>query len=168
MVNRNSFTRRIIIQKDLKSVFDAWTIQGRMEEWFLKSAVYFRHDVPLKAGKRAHERDTYQWIWHTWPDNIQEGVVTACEEYESFGFTFEPGGKVDVAFIERDKDITEIVLTQSEILSDGDAWYHYYYGCSLGWSFWMVNLKAFLEHGIVLDQRTVLYNDERNMQMVNQ
>ena len=28
----------------------------------------------------------------------------------------------------------------------------FFYGCSQGWSFWMVNLKADLEHGVVLNE----------------
>ena len=168
MDKKDSFTRRIIIHKDLPTVFDSWTIQGEMENWFLKSAKFLRDDDILETGERARERDTYQWVWHTWPDNVQEGVVTSIVQDESFGFTFEPGGVVEVKFLERGESSTEIALTQSEILTDGEGWYHYFYGCSLGWSFWMVNLKAYLEHGIVLDQRIVVYQDERNMHMVNQ
>jgi len=29
-------------------------------------------------------------------------------------------------------------------------------GCSQGWSFWMVNLKAWLEHGILLNEKEAI------------
>ena len=139
-----------------------------MDQWFLKSAKYFRNEAPLETGDPAKERDTYKWIWHSWPENIQEGVITICEPPYRFSFTFEPAGVVEIEFIELSENETEVVLTQSEILTDGEAWYHYFYGCSMGWSFWLVNLKAYLEHGVVLDQRSVVYSDDRRLQMVNQ
>jgi len=38
----------------------------------------------------------------------------------------------------------------------------YHYGCSTGWTFWLANLKAWLEHGILLNDRgTDLLEDPR-------
>ena len=123
MEKHSSFTRRIIINKNISNVFDSWSIQEGMENWFLKSAVFTRRDQDLNNGERITEGDTYKWIWHTWPDNVQEGVVTNCEKDKHFAFTFDPAGNVDVQFNELENDVTEVAITQTDIISDGDSWY---------------------------------------------
>jgi len=30
-----------------------------------------------------------------------------------------------------------------------------HYGCSNGWTFWLANLKAYLEHGILLNETEI-------------
>ena len=62
---------------------------------------------------------------------------------------------------------TDVVLTQYEIPTDEAAKKNFFYGCSLGWSFWLVNLKAYLEHGIVLDEKDVPSDVEERLQIVN-
>jgi hypothetical protein len=37
-------------------------------------------------------------------------------------------------------------------------------GCSNGWTFWLANLKAFLEHGILLNETTM---DLREIPLAN-
>lgn len=168
MVKQSNFIRRIIIDASVEAVFNAWAIQGAAEKWFLQQAQFYRIDKPLSNGAPILAGDMYKWIWYGWPDNIQEGVVTKVIKNESFSFSFEPGGSVQVEFMEYDDHRTEVVLTQADILIDDDSWYDFYYGCSLGWSFWLVNLKAYLEYGITLDHRDVIYTDERRRQIVNQ
>lgn len=164
----DTFTRRIIIAKDIDQVFNAWVVEGQMEKWFLKSAKFIRNGAFLKSGETSSTDDSYEWIWHTWPENVQIGSVLEVKKNEKFSFTFSPAGNVHVDFIKRSETSTEVILTQSEIPAEGENWYNYFYGCTMGWSFWLVNLKAFLEHQIVLDQREILYSDDRHIQMVNQ
>ena len=168
MVNQNYFTRRILIKAPIDKVFDSWAIQGQMEEWFLLSAVYKRGDHSLEVGDSALVNDQYEWIWHGWPENVQKGKVLKVEKNEIFSFSFDPAGNVEVSFEQMENQNVLISLTQEKIPLEEQGWYNYFYGCSLGWSFWLVNLKAYLEHGIVLDHREGLFDRDQRMEVVNQ
>ncbi len=168
MERRDTFTRRIRINTTINEVFDAWTVQGEMEKWFLKSAIFSRNSQSLPPGQKVETGDTFEWIWHTWPEMTQKGSVLNVEENKTFQFEFLPAGIVTIGFEKIDDQVSEFALTQNDIPSEGKAWYDFFYGCSLGWSFWMVNLKAFLEHGIVLDQKEIFYSGEKHLEVVNQ
>ena len=61
--------------------------------------------------------------------------------------------EVELEFIQHDKEV-ELILRQNNIPTDEKNMVNVHMGCNLGWSFWMVNLKAWLEHGILLNDRT--------------
>ena len=164
----SEFTRRIFIDAPLVKVFEAWSIQGNMEKWFLKKAQFVDgNDKPRKAGNRIEAGDTYKWQWYTWPEFDQEGEVLEFVNNERIVFTFRPSGDVKLEFREISPERTQFVLKQFNIPTDDVSKKDYFYGCSLGWSFWMVNLKAFLEHGIVLDERDVLFTGNERLEVVN-
>ena len=162
------FTRRIFINIPIEKVYNAWAVQGEMEEWFLRKAQFSSLEgVARKRGERVQSEDTYSWIWHTWPEFDQKGEIFEAERPNKLSFSFGPAGRVDIEFTANGPDRTEVAITQSEIPTDEKSKKSYFYGCSLGWSFWLVNLKAYLEHGILLDERDVIYSDNRHMDIVN-
>ena len=164
----NQFTRRIRISKDVQSVFEAWAVQGGMEKWMLQSANFIRKNEVIPPGSIIQRGDECEWVWHGWPDHTHTGVVTKVERNKIFSFTFDPAGIVDVHFKTIGNQGTEVILNQSEVPVEGADWYQYFYGCSLGWSFWLVNLKAWLEYGITLDEREIQYDGDEKYQVINQ
>ncbi len=44
---------------------------------------------------------------------------------------------------------------QFEIPIDEDSKLEVHCGCSNGWTFWLTNLKAFVEHGILLNETEI-------------
>lgn len=163
------FTRRIFIKSPVEKVFKSWAIQGGMEEWFLQKAKFYKYSgEALTKGDSCSKGDTFKWTWYGWPDMVQDGEVLECVDGESMSFSFGPAGIVKVVFVSVHENLTELILHQSGIPTDEEAKLNFFYGCSLGWSFWMVNLKAWLEHGIVLDERDNNYDDARKLETVNQ
>jgi hypothetical protein len=45
-----------------------------------------------------------------------------------------------------------LTLRQFEIPTDEENKLNIHHGCSNGWTFWLANLKAYLEHGILLNE----------------
>ena len=45
---------------------------------------------------------------------------------------------------------TEVTLVQDNIPTDEESRMNLFVGCITGWTFWLTNLKAYLEHGITL------------------
>jgi len=50
---------------------------------------------------------------------------------------------------------TLVILTQFEIPINDESKLKIYFGCSNGWTFWLTNLKAFVEHGILLNETKI-------------
>ena len=165
---QNHFTRRITINANVSKVFDAWTLQGGMEDWMLRTAKFSRKNKPLPQAERIQQGDEFEWTWHGWPDHLHSGVVLNVVKDKLYSFTFDPAGQVDLTFESRGEVQTDLILKQSDVPIQGQDWYEYFYGCSLGWSFWMVNLKAWLEHGISLDEQEIIYDNETRYEIVNQ
>ena len=164
----SEFTRRIFINAPITETYRAWAIQGNMEKWFLKRAQFFdSRGNARNAGESIESGDTYEWQWYTWPEFDQKGQVTELITNESIAFDFKPAGNVQIDFERVNDNRTQVILKQFEIPTDEESKKSFFYGCSLGWSFWLVNLKAYLEHGIVLDEREVLFDGHRRLEVVN-
>ncbi|MBT8252904.1 MAG: hypothetical protein HKN00_07420 [Flavobacteriaceae bacterium] len=48
-----------------------------------------------------------------------------------------------------------LTLKQYDIPTDEKTKLEVHLGCSNGWTFWLTNLKAMLEHGIVLNETEI-------------
>jgi len=52
---------------------------------------------------------------------------------------------------EKDNQV-HVDLAQYDIPTDDATKFKIHCGCSNGWTFWLANLKAYLEHGILLHE----------------
>lgn len=162
-IDWTKFTRRIFINCDLRKVYDAWTIPAQIEKWFLESANYTQADGSPRPGTDHYKKgDTFEWKWHNW-DFKEQGQVQEANGKDYLKFTFA-GGSVGIKLKETDHR-TEMILLQEGIKTDEKSRYDVFYSCSLGWSFWMVNLKAWLEHGITLNETQPVENN--GIELVN-
>ena len=59
--------------------------------------------------------------------------------------------KVSVSLEVKDGAIL-LTLKEYEIPTDEKSKMDIYNGCSNGWTFWLANLKAYIEHGILLNE----------------
>jgi len=164
-----AFKRRIFINTSVERVYQAWAQSGELEHWFFESADYLDADAQA-IGKSTNVQtgNTCSWKWYGWP-HLHTGKILSAVTNESLKFDFNPGGIVEIQCIPVHENRTELILHQTEIpdATEQDNKY-FYYGCSLGWSFWMLNLKAWLEHGIVLNEKTNPYpEDPRKLELVN-
>lgn len=162
-IDWTKFNRRIYIDSDMQEVYDAWTVPDRIEEWFLEAAAFVNPSgAEMPSINNCQAGDTYQWKWHNW-DNIEKGEVLEANGKDFLKFTFA-GGTVSIKLTEED-EMTCLDLVQEGIGEDDKSRYNIFYGCSLGWSFWMVNLKAWLEFGVTLNETRPISNN--GMHLVN-
>ncbi len=149
------FTREIFIHADLPTVFEAWAKPEEITKWFIATADVMQinnHSRP--ADEMMQIGDQYHWRWHQ--DLHANGTILDIVENERLQFTF--GEKeinssekiiVTVTFHELD-DCISVVLKQENLPDNEQSHVQWHMGCNMGWSFFMTNLKAFLEHGIDL------------------
>lgn len=145
------FLLRISVKADPKKIYDVWTTQTGLESWFLRQAVFIRPDGTLRSRTEYFQKgDHYEWRWHGYPDEVVERreVIEANGLYLlSFRFSGDCIVTVRVV-VEAGETLCE--LTQENIQPDEQSRINYYYGCSIGWTFYLANLKSVLEGGLDL------------------
>ncbi len=149
----SSFTKKIYIHTSTQKLYDLWTTGEGITSWFLKRAEYKNQEGNArKPTEPIQKGDTYTWEWHNW-EGKEEGKVLEVNGKDYLEITFE-SSKVSV-LLEKKNNVTIVTLTQFDIPEDDESKLRVHFGCSNGWTFWLANLKAFVEHGILLNETEI-------------
>jgi len=149
----NSFTKKIYIKAPSQRLYHLWSTEEGITSWFLKKAVYQNSDGKTRnPTELIQKEDTYTWQWHNW-DGSESGKVLKANDKDYLEISFE-SSKVSVELDERE-GTTLVTLKQFDIPLDEDSRLNIHHGCSNGWTFWLANLKAFVEHGILLNETEI-------------
>ena len=147
----DTFTKKIYINAPIDKIYRCWATSSGICSWFLKSALY----TDAKGTARKPEvyfatGDEYIWEWHNW-DGREKGKILAADGRSFIAFSFAEVCKVSVKLEDKGKAVL-VTLKQTDIPLDDESKMNIYAGCSNGWTFWLANLKAFLEYGIQLNE----------------
>lgn len=150
----SEFTKRIYIRAPLQRIYTHWGTSEGICKWFLRDAEYRdtegrrrNREEPVKAG------DGYEWHWHNW-DTPEKGKVTLANGRDELEFSFGGDSRVHISLRE-DSQAVLLSLRQYGIPTDEESKLTLHYGCSNGWTFWLANLKAYLEYGVLLHEREI-------------
>lgn len=145
------FTCKINIAASLENIYAAWTVPHHIERWFVRQASFTAKDKSFRdALAHISEGDKYHWLWHGHSDEaFEEGKVLEANGSDLLRFSFLKGALVTVQIGEAMGE-NIVLLTQEKIPTDEFSRVHYHMGCMQGWSFYLANLKSFLEGGIDL------------------
>lgn len=144
------FERKIYIKTTAKKIYSLWATEEGLLSWFLREANFVSpNGAPKHSSGLAEVGDSYTWRWHNW-DGKTKGKITQANGLDFLEFSFEES-MVSVKFEEKN-DVVIVTLKQFNIPEDDDSKLKIYYGCSNGWTFWLTNLKAYIEHGILLNE----------------
>ena len=157
----NTFTKRIRINKPIDSVYRSWATKGQIETWFLEKADYFLGSNKRQLDELVQKGDSFRWKWNNW-DFIEKGQVLEANGKDLISFTFGSGGIVTIRLHEI-ANTTEIQLTQKDIPTDEKSKMEIFVGCITGWTFWLTNLKAYLEHHITLHAKGLKQDETTNL-----
>jgi uncharacterized protein YndB with AHSA1/START domain len=150
----SKFTRTIRINAPVQKVYEALSVPSNLESWFLKYANFYGEDGTLRDKTEAYQKgDSFAWKWDTSP-HVERGEVIEANGIDTIVFPFADSCVVRFE-LSPIGDGTRFNVTQSGILTDEKSQMNIYNGCSTGWAFWMVNLKAWLEHGINLSEKEI-------------
>ena len=84
-----TFTRKIAIQAPMKSIYDAWTLPGEIERWFLSDAAFFNaEDERIDAQQAISAGNRYEWRWYLW-DDTETGIVTETNGKDLLKYLFK-------------------------------------------------------------------------------
>ncbi len=147
----DAFTKKIYIKAPIAKLYWCWGTTEGICSWFLRKAVYNAPEGETRGPEEfIQPGDDYTWEWHNW-DGQEKGEVLQANGKDFFEISFAGVSKVSVTLEEKDNAVL-VTLRQSEIPLDEESKMQIYNGCSCGWTFWLANLKAWLEHGILLNE----------------
>jgi uncharacterized protein YndB with AHSA1/START domain len=153
------FTLKININAPVEAIYMAWTIPEMLERWFLSKAIFHKGGNHCAPDKMIQQGNTYEWYWHGHEDSVVEkGEVIEIDGIRKLVFSFAGGALVtiDIGEVAGEKIL---MLTQEKIPDNEHGKVNYHMGCKTGWTFYMANLKSYLEGGIDLrNKNTALAN----------
>ena len=154
--NWTKFTKRIPISVDVISVYKAWTTQEELEKWFLRKAGFIRFDGNLRGRNESIQKgDKYEWYWHGYPDTVfEKNEILEANGKDFLQFSFSGNCVVSVKLYTMEGE-TIVELTQENIPMDHNPDTNLLVGCGEGWTFYLANLKSYLQGGIDLRNKNV-------------
>ena len=154
--NWEQFTRKIYIKSSQSKLFDYWTHAEKITNWFIKDCIYTDKEGNERQGTETYqEGDEYFWRFHQ--DLETSGKILKVIPNQFFSFTFGKKDQdsneyviVEVRFDQEDSEEASYTLKQSNMGGPELMMAEYHLSCNMGWSFFMTNMKALLEHGVDL------------------
>ncbi len=146
----DSFTKKIHIKAPLEKLYWCWGTAEGITSWFLRKALYTTSGKARNPQEHVQAGDRYTWAWHNW-DEEETGAILQANGSDFLEFSFAGVSKVSVALEDKGTAVL-ITLKQYEIPTDEQHMLNVHHGCSNGWTFWLANLKAYLEHGVLLNE----------------
>lgn len=147
----DSFTKKIYLKANTEKLYWCWATTEGITSWFLRNAKYTSDKGEIRnPNENIQVGDSYIWEWHNW-DGQEKGKVLQANGKNFLEISFAGDCKVSIA-IEDKGNARLLTLKQYEIPTDEQNKLNIHYGCSNGWTFWLANLKAYLEHGILLNE----------------
>ena len=134
------FTVKVDIKAAPRKVFQAWTDQRKIVKWFVEKAII----EPKKNGRLYLE-------WLTC-DKSDDKII-AVRQDSLFHFPFGPNGEQVKVKFKKVKGGTVCEIHQFNMKTGPRDKVYWHMGCKNGWTFFLANLKAYLEHGIDLRSR---------------
>jgi uncharacterized protein YndB with AHSA1/START domain len=145
------FELLIRIQASREAIYLAWATEVGICSWFLKSAgAADAEHRPIPSAQPLSVGNTYTWQWHN-NDFTLDGKVIQVDRDSVFGFTFIDPCKVRIELTDTENG-TLVRLCEFDIPDDEEHRYSRYLSDKVKWTFWLTQLKAWLEHGIKLNE----------------
>lgn len=159
----SKFTQKINVKAPVEDVYSAWITPHHLEQWLVRQAA-FKDEKGGLLGMRdiVHKDYTYEWLWYGHPDNhIDKGKVLYANGQNKLQFSFTKGAVVTIDIGEVMGE-TIVMLTQENIPTDEEGRIAYHIGNLTGWTFYLCNLKSYMEGGIDLRNRNPLFSNVAN------
>lgn len=148
------FDRKIRLEASAESIYNAWMNIDEIQKWFLRKIIVLN----MENEKVLTQGDKIIWNWHN-TDFPQEVEILKNEPFEQLAFTFGHEMEVHIT-IKKEGQFNVVHLQQRNIPTGDKSKYNFYAGCMRGWTFWLANLKAFLDHGICLHDTSLGPRDD--------
>lgn len=142
------FEMHIYVRATADQVLQAWINSDQITKWFVTDSEY--RDASGAVVNTAVEGGTFRWRWIEGSEDSSQ-ILRAGPG--AFWFGWDQGkGQVQVR-IESLGSESRVTLKQEMFEGSPDHLAQFQLGCRLGWTFFLTNLKAWLEHGVDLREK---------------
>lgn len=131
------FTQRVLIKAPPLRVFKAWTDPAEIVRWFTVKA-----ELEPRKGGRLY----FEWL----AGDKFEGKIIRVRKPNLLVFPFGSKGEEVEVKISKVKGGSLVELRQYGMKTSPNDKVSMHLGCQTGWTFFLANLKAWLEHKIDL------------------
>ena len=150
----SEFTKRIYIKAPPERLYHCWASEEGICSWFLRQANFTGKTGRIRPpGELIQAGDRYCWQWHNW-DGEERGEVTLANGKDELEFSFAGVSHVRIT-LQPGPAAVLVNLRQYGIPTDEESKLNLHYGCSNGWTFWLANLKAYLEYDVLLHETEI-------------
>ena len=147
--NWSKFSKRIFVNTELETAYNAWTKSAELEKWFLSKASFTtKENKKILPTENTVSGSVYKWNWFA-QNHYEKGTIINANGIDRIEFTFAGNCKVLVE-LSKEENQTLVKLTQTEIPLDNNSKKNIRLGCAFGWTFYLLNLKSVLEGGLDL------------------
>jgi uncharacterized protein YndB with AHSA1/START domain len=143
------FTLRIVIAVPPSKIFSAWTDDAIITRWFTEIA-----KVDPKKNGAIH----FEWL----AGDKLDAQFIAFEKNRRILFVFGSKGEMVEVSFKRVSGGTLCELHQFGMTTSSRSKVSMHMGCREGWTFFLTNLKSYLEHGIDLRSHTPAQSYRQN------
>ncbi|MFI5135298.1 MAG: hypothetical protein ACHQD9_05560 [Chitinophagales bacterium] len=152
----SKFTLQISVRAETQSVYNAWAVPTALEKWLVSKAEFSIAFTILKSQfDLVQDGDCFEWSWKH--DGILDGVKGKIVEAngENFlRFILDDTSMLCVT-IRKENGETLVELFHKNISANDEALIVNYLSYLKEWSFYLTNLKSFLEGGIDLRTKEI-------------
>lgn len=145
------FELKIRILSPQEKIYNAWAFGNGICSWFLDTAEFQDAEgIPRNLSENIEKGDSFVWKWCNNDFKLSGRVIEADGE-GNYAFTFIEPCVVRI-HLEAHEEGTVITLTEENIPDDDEHRYSRHLSDKVKWTFWLTQLKAWLEHGIKLNE----------------
>ncbi|MEZ5345633.1 MAG: SRPBCC domain-containing protein [Pyrinomonadaceae bacterium] len=147
----SKFRKRVTINAEPQAIYNAFASQIGLESWFLRKAQFLTTDGRVRKNDELIQAgDKYVWLWHGYGDDESEKrEILEANNRNYLVFNFSGGCKVSVR-IKKAGGENLLELIQEDIVFEENPYQNLFVSCGEGWTFYLANLKSYLEGGIDL------------------
>lgn len=155
-----TFDLSVFIVDEVSIIDHALRTKSGVESWFLKRADFVDdQSVARQPFETCGSGDAYWWEW--FEGTIEQGTIITSEQGR-LEFTFGQDVTVMIDY-EAIADGTLVKLSQVHDIRDPELKQRAYTSCLQAWTFYLANLKAYVEHGIDLREKAPTRRDHINV-----
>jgi uncharacterized protein YndB with AHSA1/START domain len=155
----SKFQSEIFIGRHLSVVYRAWALPSEIQKWFIEVCeVSSRDNKPRGRDEFVQSGDQFRWHF----DEKQEsGVFLEVSTDSRIAFTISGASRLSVkvtVLFQAVEGGTQILLSQENMPYSEEDRINWHLDSKVAWTFFLANLKAYLEHNV--DLRVTKYSSE--------
>jgi len=145
------FMCRVTINSPIEKIYEAWTKAALLEKWFLPEAVFIAAAGGIRNKDESFTKgDNYQWCRKIEGKNQKEaGTILEANGRDQVQFEFTADSFVTV-IIKSEAGENVVELWEENLPRSDTSKFMYHLKELQQWTFYLSNLKCFLECGLDL------------------